>query len=75
MIAATAYVLSIEWHQLEEWMLILYIYYVILGVSGVSLAAWIGIDGKRLESYAAHIKKLEEKITALEKKIKLIKRH
>ena len=75
MIFATLYVLNSQWAQLEEWMLTLYIYYVILGFSGVSIAAWIAIDGKRLERYAAHIKKLEEKLVALEKKIKLIKRH
>ena len=75
MIVATAYVLYSQWTKLEEWILILYIYYVILGFSGVSLATWIAIDGKRLERYADHIKKLEEKLIELEKKIKLIKRH
>jgi len=56
-------------------MLTLYIYYIILGLSGVSLATWIAIDGKQLEHYAVHIKKLEEKLIALEKKIRLIKPH
>ena len=73
MIFVTFYVLNSQWAQLEEWMLALYIYYVILGLSGVSIAAWIAIDGKRLERYAVHIKKLEEKLIALEKKIRLIK--
>jgi len=75
MIFATIYVLNSQWGQLEDWMLTLYIYYIILGLSGVSLATWIAIDGKRLERYAAHIKKLEEKLVALEKKIRLIKPH
>jgi hypothetical protein len=75
MIFATLYVLNSQWLQMEEWMLALYIYYVILGLSGVSIALWIAIDGKRLERYAAHIKKLEEKLIELEKKIRLIKRH
>ena len=38
MIFATLYVLNSQWAQLEEWMLTLYIYYVILGFSGVSYA-------------------------------------
>ncbi|PVX24720.1 MAG: hypothetical protein CW716_09520 [Candidatus Bathyarchaeum sp.] len=75
MIFATLYVLNGQWAEMEEWMLTLYMYYVILGLSGVSIALWIAIDGKRLERYAAHIKKLEEKLIELEKKIKLIKRH
>jgi hypothetical protein len=75
MIFATIYILNSQWGQIEDWILPLYIYYIILGLSGVSLAAWIAIDGKRLERYAAHIKKLEEKLIALEKKIRLIKPH
>ena len=75
MIFATIYILNSQWGQIEDWILTLYIYYIILGLSGVSLAAWIAIDGKRLERYAAHIKKLEEKLVALEKKIRLIKPH
>ena len=75
MIFATLYVLNGQWAEMEEWMLTLYMYYVILGLSGVSIALWIAIDGKRLERYAAHIKTLEEKLIELEKKIKLIKRH
>ncbi|MBN1784524.1 MAG: hypothetical protein JW815_02175 [Candidatus Bathyarchaeota archaeon] len=75
MICVTIYILNSQWGQIEEWTLILYIYYIILGLSGVSLATWIAIDGKRLERYAAHIKKLEDKLVALEKKIRLIKPH
>jgi hypothetical protein len=75
MICATVYVLNSLWGQLEEWMLALYVYYIILGFSGMSLAAWIAIDGKRLERYAVNIKKLEEKLIALEKKIRLLKPH
>ncbi len=75
MIIVTTYILNSQLGQLEEWTLTLYVYYIILGLSGVSLATWIAIDGKRLERYAAHIKKLEEKLVALEKKIRLIKPH
>ena len=73
MIFATVYVLNILWGQLETWSLVLYIYYVILGLSGVAIAFWIAIDGKRLERYAANIRKMEEKLIELEKKIKIIK--
>ena len=75
MIFVTIYILNSQGGQLEELTLTIYIYYIILGLSGVSLATWIAIDGKRLERYATHIKKLEEKLVALEKKIRLIKPH
>jgi len=73
MIFATVYVLNILWGQLETWSLVLYIYYLILGLSGVVIAFWIAIDGKRLERYAANIRKMEEKLIELEKKIRIIK--
>ena len=73
MILATVYVLNGLWGQLEEWMLALYAYYFIVGLSGVAIAFWIAVDGKRLERYAVNIKKLEEKLIALEKKIRIIK--
>ena len=73
MIFATVYVLNSLWGQLETWSLVLYIYYMILGLSGVAIAFWIAIDGKRLERYAANIRKMEEKLIELEKKIRVIK--
>jgi len=73
MIFATVYVLNSLWGQLETWTLTLYIYYLILGFSGVAIACWIAIDGKRLERYAVNIRKLEEKLIELEKKIRIIK--
>jgi predicted membrane protein len=73
MIFVTAYVLNSLWGQLETWNLILYIYYIILGLSGVAIAFWIAIDGKRLEGYAANVRKMEEKLVELEKKIRIIK--
>jgi hypothetical protein len=73
MIFATVYVLNSLWGQLETWTLTLYIYYLILGLSGVAIACWIAIDGKRLERYAVNIRKLEEKLIELEKKIRIIK--
>jgi len=73
MILLTAYVLSSLWGQLETWSLALYIYFMILGLSGVAIAFWIAIDGKRLELYAANVRKLEEKLIEVEKKIRIIK--
>ncbi len=73
MIFATVYVLNSLWGQTETWNLVLYIYYLILGLSGVVIASWIAIDGKRLERYAANIRKMEEKLIELEKKIRIIK--
>jgi len=73
MIFATIYVLSGLWGQLETWKLTLYIYYIIAGLSGVVIALWIAIDGKRLERYAVKIRDLEKKLIALEQKIRIIK--
>jgi len=75
MIFVTVYVLSEFWGELEAWNLTLYVYYLILGLSGVALAGWIAIDGKRLENYAAKVRAMEEKLIELEKKIRLIKPH
>jgi predicted membrane protein len=75
MILATVYVLNSILGQLETWNLVLYIYYLILGLSGVAIAYWIAVDGKRLEHYATKIRKMEEKLIELEKKIRIIKPH
>ena len=73
MIFVTAYVLNSFWGQMEDWWLSLYSYYLILGLSGVAIALWIAIDGKRLERYASKIRELEKKLITIEKKIKFIK--
>ena len=73
MIFATIYVLNSFWGNLETWRLALYSYYLIVGISGVVIASWIAIDGKRLERYAANMRKLEEKLIALEQKMSAIK--
>jgi len=72
MIFVTVFVLSTYWGQLQEWWLLLYSYYVILGGSGVIIALWIALDGKRLEKYSVKIRKLEQKLIELDRKIKLI---
>ena len=73
MIVLTFYVLTAFSGQLHDWWQILYAYYIILGCSGIAVSFWISIDGKRLERYAEKIRKLENKLTELEKKIKLIR--
>ena len=73
MIFATVYVLNSLWGNLETWRLALYSYYIVAGFCGVAIALWIDIDGKRLERYAVKIRSLEEKLVALEKKIRIIK--
>ena len=73
MLFATIYALNHMWGKVENWISTLYIYYIIVGISGVVLALWIGIDGKRLQRYATKMRKLEEKLIALDQKIKIIK--
>ena len=73
MVFVTVYLLNSYWGQMSEWWITVYSYYLILGLSGASIALWIAIDGKRLERYAVNIKKLEEKLSSLEKKIRIIK--
>ncbi|MCW8802277.1 MAG: hypothetical protein OQK81_02875 [Candidatus Bathyarchaeota archaeon] len=72
MIFMTIFVLSSYWGQLQDFWLLLYSYYMILGCSGVIISAWIAIDGKRLHNYSTKIRKLEQKLIDLEKKIHLI---
>ena len=73
MIVVTIYIIFTFWDELQNWWLPVYIYYTILGCSGIVMALWIAIDEKRLEKYAVKIKKLENKLVELEKKIKLIR--
>jgi hypothetical protein len=73
MIAVTIYLLNGSWGQTEEWLLAIYGYYIIVGISGVVIALWIAIDGKRLERYALKIRELEKKLVAIEQKIRNIK--
>lgn len=73
MIFSIIYILNSLWEELEAWVSTLYIYYIIVGLSGVALAFWLAIDGKRLEQYAEKIRNLEKKFIELEQKIKIIK--
>ena len=73
MIFATVYVLNSFWGQLQDWWLALYSYYLVLGCSGVAIAFWIAIDGKRLENYAVKMRSLEKKLIELEKKVRIMK--
>ena len=73
MIVVTVYVMYSFWGQRQDWWVALNAYYVILGCSGLAISFWIGIDGKRLESYANKVRTLEKRLIEVEKKIKLIK--
>ena len=73
MILVTVFVLNSSWEQTTIWVLVIYIYYIISGISGVVIALWIAIDGKRLERYALKIRELEKKLVAVEQKIRNIK--
>ena len=73
MIVSIIFILNSLWGELEAWISTLYIYYIIVGLSGIALALWIAIDGKRLERYAEKIRNLEKKFIALEQKIKIIR--
>ena len=70
MMGVTIYLLNSAWGQMDDILLAIYIYYLILGISGVVMALWIAIDGKRLERYAHKIRELEKKLIAVEQKIK-----
>lgn len=72
MIIVTIYLMSGQYGHMENWSLAIYIYYLILGIAGMILAVWMALDGKRLERYATNMKKLEEKLIELEKKIRII---
>jgi hypothetical protein len=74
MVFVTFYVLYSFWGELQGWWLAVYSYYVILGCSGVVIALWLALDGKRLESYSNKIRSLEKKLIEVEKIIKWIKR-
>lgn len=74
MIGVTLYLLKGAWWQMNDWLFAIYIYYMILGVSGVVIALWIAIDGKRLERYAQKIRALEKKLISVEQKIRSIKK-
>jgi len=73
MIFVTVYLLNSSWGQTADWILAIYSYYIIAGVSGVVIALWIAIDGKRLERYALKIREMEKKLVAVEQKIRNIK--
>lgn len=73
MIIVTIYLMSGYYEHVGNWPPAVYTYYLILGISGMVIASWIAIDGKRLEHYAANMKTLEEKLIELEKKIRIIR--
>lgn len=73
MLFATIYAINTLWGKVETWISTLYIYYIIVGISGVVLALWIAIDGKRLQRYAVKMGDLEKKLINLDQKIRILK--
>ncbi len=73
MLFATIYAINTLWGKVETWISTLYIYYIIVGISGVVLALWIAIDGKRLQKYAVKMGDLEKKLINLDQKIRILK--
>jgi len=53
--------------------MVLYIYYIVLGFCGVTIAYWIVVDGKDIEHSVVQIQELERRILDLERKIDRIK--
>ena len=72
-IFATVYVLNTSWDYMETWQISLYIYYLVLGFCGVTIACWFVIDGKHIEHCAVEIQDLGKRIQDLERQIDRIK--
>ena len=72
-IFATGYILNSSWDHLETWQISLYIYYLVLGFCGVTIACWIVMDGKQIQHCTVEIRDLERRILDLERQIDRIK--
>jgi len=72
-IFATVYVLNNSWDYIETWQISLYIYYLVLGFCGVTIACWFVMDGKHIEHCSVEIQDLGKRIQDLERQIDRIK--
>ena len=72
-IFATVYVLNSSWSHIETWQVFLSVYYLVLGLCGVTVACWIVIDGTHIERCAVEIRDLERRLVDLERQIDRIK--
>jgi hypothetical protein len=61
------------WGNLEVNGFILYCYYSISSLGGVTLAFWISMEERRLENYATKVRILEDRLTYMEEKIRIIR--
>jgi hypothetical protein len=72
MFFVTIYIIFSNGSNLESGRVILYSYYLISSLGGMTLAFWFSLEERRLEKYSTKAKILEEKLLTLEEKIKMI---
>jgi len=72
MFFVTLYIIFSNGSNFESSMFILYSYYLISSLGGVTLAFWLSLEERRLEKYSTKAKILEERLMTLEEKIKMI---
>ena len=72
MFFVTLYIIFSNGSNFESSKIILYSYYLISSLGGVTLAFWLSLEERRLEKYSTKAKILEERLMNLEEKIKMI---
>jgi len=72
MFFVTLYIIFSNGSNFESNRIILYSYYLISSLGGVTLASWLSLEERRLEKYSTKAKILEERLLTLEEKIKMI---
>jgi hypothetical protein len=73
MIIVTLYLLNNFWGETQDWLIAVYGYYLMGGISGAVIALWLAIDGKRLKQYSSKMEEMGNKLMAVEQKIRDIK--
>lgn len=72
MFFVTLSIIFINGDNLESSRLILYSYYLISALGGLTLAFWISLEERRFEKYSKKARALENRLKTLEEKIKTI---
>jgi hypothetical protein len=72
MFFVTLFILFSNGRNFESSGLILYSYYLISALGGVTLVYWISLEERQLEKYSTKAKILEDRLETLEEKIKII---
>jgi len=72
MFFVTLFILFSNLGNFENSKFVLYIYYLISALGGVTLVYWISLEERRLEKYLTKAKILEDRLKSLEEKIKII---